>query len=477
MSYTVDYAKNPDKTTGTNYCIEFSDGTKISSLSEVIKYAAELNKTNILDEDGLILKEYVTSINCNKDTAFEEMMLIKRKYGKMDRILAWHGYQSFKPGEVTADEAHQIGIELAESLWGDRFQVVVTTHLDRAHIHNHFVVNSVSFLDGYKFYANVASYFKMREESDRLCMEHGLSVIEEPTYNGVKRGGERESGKSKSKSKGRYTMERIVREDIDRIILSSIDLPDFISKMGKSGYKINAEGKYVTVFPYGHSRGIRINRRWGESYSMEGIAKQIELNRLRGDIRRSVNKRAGVVRKPTMRICGYRALYIRFLHRIGAINKTRGYTNKQMHFVMREELLKLNTLKGEMDFIRLNKIESLAGLERETAKRKLIYEDMVEKRQKLRNKIRRAAPEKRQGYIDEADALTEEIGKLRKELFYCNDIKYQSEKMERKMTMADELMQEKEVTRIKAIKEKKGTKDITKNLENEEGGVTYGRLT
>ena len=104
-------------------------------------------------------------------------MATKNHWDKTDGRICYHGYQSFAKGETTAETAHAIGVELAKRLWGERFEVLVATHCNTGCYHNHFVINSVSFLDGYKFYNSPADYQRMREESDRLCIEYGLSVI------------------------------------------------------------------------------------------------------------------------------------------------------------------------------------------------------------------------------------------------------------------------------------------------------------
>ena len=96
-------------------------------------------------------KDNISGINCNVSNAYEEMKQVKKAFQKESGIVAFHGYQSFKEGEVTPDIAHKIGVELATEMWGDKYQVIVTTHLNTKHIHNHFVVNSVSFIDGKKF--------------------------------------------------------------------------------------------------------------------------------------------------------------------------------------------------------------------------------------------------------------------------------------------------------------------------------------
>ena len=147
----TEYASNPEKT-------EYDD------LKASIGYAVNGEKTGFGDE-----KVYLTTgIRCDADTAFEEMMAVKESFGKTGGNVAYHAYQSFKPGEVTPQMCHQIGVELAEKLWGDRYQVLVATHLDKEHLHNHFIVNSVSFVDGKKFNDNKAAYRKLRQTSDEL---------------------------------------------------------------------------------------------------------------------------------------------------------------------------------------------------------------------------------------------------------------------------------------------------------------------
>ena len=166
LKRVLDYTSNPEKT-DTLDDIDF----QFNGLSQSIHYTTQDMKT----EKQL----YVTGINTHLSTAFEDMIITKKTYSKEDGILAFHGYQSFKPGEVDAETAHQIGIELANILWGDRFEVLVSTHIDKHHYHNHFVINSVSFKDGKRYYDNRTTYARIRELSDSLCQEYGLSVLEE----------------------------------------------------------------------------------------------------------------------------------------------------------------------------------------------------------------------------------------------------------------------------------------------------------
>ena len=166
----INYIKNKDKT--KNECYEFGMD-KFENVRDVLMYATNADKTE--------KQFYVTGINCKVENAAKEMEFVKIINGKTDGILAFHGEQSFKDGEVTPELAHEIGVRLANEMWGDRFQVVVTTHLNTDHIHNHFVLNSVSFKDGKKYYSNRENTALLRKTSDELCEEYGLSVLEEKT--------------------------------------------------------------------------------------------------------------------------------------------------------------------------------------------------------------------------------------------------------------------------------------------------------
>ena len=160
----IDYIENPEKTKAKT--------PELQDLYNVFSYVRRPEAT----QEG----EYVTALNCLKETALRQMILTKKRYGKMDGYIAWHGYQSFKPEEVTPQLAHEIGVKLAKEMWGDRFEIIVTTHLDKEHIHCHFCFNSVSFRDGGKYNYSKAERKRMMEISDRLCREYGLSVIEKP---------------------------------------------------------------------------------------------------------------------------------------------------------------------------------------------------------------------------------------------------------------------------------------------------------
>ncbi len=167
----IDYAENPDKTTDRKFLDD--------DLYKALRYTQNDEKTD--------RKMYVTGINCPKQRAYEAMMATKRKYGKLGGNVAYHGYQSFKTGEVTPEEAHQIGLETARRMWGEDYQVVVTTHLNTDNIHNHMVINSVPFRTGRKFENHISDHYRLREISDAVCRERGKSVLENASLCGNKK--------------------------------------------------------------------------------------------------------------------------------------------------------------------------------------------------------------------------------------------------------------------------------------------------
>ena len=162
----IRYACNPEKT------VDMAFAEAMHTIDNVVRYAADELKT----EQTM----YVTGINCNPAHAPEQFMQTKERWGKLGGRTCYHGIQSFKPGEVTASQAHDLGVALAKELWGNRFEVVVATHCNTDCYHNHFVMNSVSVKDGKKFYCMLEDEQRMRTVSDRLCHEACLSVIQEP---------------------------------------------------------------------------------------------------------------------------------------------------------------------------------------------------------------------------------------------------------------------------------------------------------
>jgi hypothetical protein len=219
----IDYAQNPDKTTESKYLDD--------DLYRTLHYAKNDEKTD--------KAMYVSSINCPKKRAYEQMMATKRRFGKMGGNVAYHGYQSFKTGEVTPEEAHKIGMETARRMWGYEYEIVVTTHLNTDNLHNHMVVNSVSFQSGRKFENHVSDHYMLREISDGICRDRGKSVLKDaPFYSPGK-------GDYWTHKKGGLTHRDILKRDIESVLEYSKNGEDFEYRLRALGYQlIRSDDKY-----------------------------------------------------------------------------------------------------------------------------------------------------------------------------------------------------------------------------------------
>ena len=262
MDHVIDYAKDKDKTENIEYKFDNNNYQMIvNDLRNVIDYAMNENKTE--------QQFFVTGINCEVDSAYEEMNNVKDFFNKKDGILGFHAYQSFKE-KVSPEIAHKIGVELAKEMWGDRFQVVVTTHLNTDHTHNHFVINSVSYLDGLKYYDNHTNYSRMRHISDELCKEYGLNTIKEKK---TKRNLNYENFYRKSLYNDNYSNN--AKRDIDLAIRQAYSYDDFIYLMKKLDYDVMVRAGKLSIRKKNYNRNIRIERRFGEDYTIENIKRRI----------------------------------------------------------------------------------------------------------------------------------------------------------------------------------------------------------
>ncbi len=194
----------------------------------------------------------------------------KQRFGKQGGRLAYHLEQSFKPGEVSPEVAHQIGVELAKELFGDKFEVVVATHVDKEHTHNHILLNSVSFLDGRKFHQPNAMYYdRIRKVSDRLCEKHGLFIIKEAKPHKY----ESYPAQHHKKPQPAPTVHSIMYEDIDRAVDAAVNLDDFYRILIQMGYRVKRERAHPAISPEGH-RFFRLYK-FKEGYTEENIRKRI----------------------------------------------------------------------------------------------------------------------------------------------------------------------------------------------------------
>ena len=197
----------------------------------------------------------------------------KQQYNKTGGILGFHAFQSFVEGEVTPEQAHAIGVKLAKEMWGDRFEVIVSTHLNTKHIHNHFVINSVSFKDGKRYYDKRETYARLRQLSDSLCEEYGLSVLEEKPCRNSKIN-YANYYKGYVEKNNYYTT---TKEDIDRAIAQAYSYRDFECLMKAMDYELIYRGSRLSVVREPYKKHIRIERSFGYDYSIDRIKERIEV--------------------------------------------------------------------------------------------------------------------------------------------------------------------------------------------------------
>lgn len=225
----------------------------------------------IMDDNKTLNTNLVSTFACDKTTATDDFNKVLNHRSSTQRsVLAQHMIQSFKPGEVSINDAHEIGIKLADEFLGDRFQYVVATHIDKNHIHNHIIFNNVSFKDFKTFKSKKKNIYKLREVSDDLCREYGLSVIEQPDKDRL-----RKDPKSfYTKYKNSYR--NILKSDIDFAIKKSVNYDHFLEVMESLDYAINKDNKFTTFRhkSNGQQRNIRLER-LGTPYSKTMIEYRI----------------------------------------------------------------------------------------------------------------------------------------------------------------------------------------------------------
>ena len=243
VSKLLAYVANKNKTT-----MEFEN----KNFDESERLAAEILGLPY-DHFAAEEKKFVSGINCTPDNAKEIMLSLLEDTDK-DDIQAYHGYQSFKPGEVTPDVAHAIGVQLANELWGEDFPVIVATHIDKGHVHNHFCLSATGF-SGKRYHDCKATYKLMRETSDRLCRAYGLSVIEKP-----KKENRKHIAEVHAKQQGIPTIRDQIRADIDSVVKYEVTLKSFYKRMQLLGHKFEYRGQYLRIKPCGYNKPRRSRR-------------------------------------------------------------------------------------------------------------------------------------------------------------------------------------------------------------------------
>ena len=419
----IRYIANPEKT------IDWEEAETFHKIDNVIQYSADELKTEELT--------YVSYINCNARHAVEQFMATKRRWDKLGGRAYYHGIQSFKAGETTADEAHAIGVALAQELWGDRFEVVVATHCNTDCYHNHFVFNSVSFADGYKFYCMLEDEQRMRDVSDRLCREARLSVIEHPMGKKI------HYAEYQARKDGKYVIRDGVRADIDRAIRSSATRQDFMNIMRGMGYTMNIYRKNgqlrdrPSVRPPDAMKPVRLDG-LGPEYTLESIERRIRSNGIRRnpfpEWEKQPHQYLGTFRMKGIyhkapKATGIRALYFHYCYKLKIFRKYPANIQR-VSIHIREDLKNMDNLIAQMELLGREHIETPDQLAQYKSGTESKMDQLTELRKELYNAKRRAD---RHGDATNAVAISSQISDitsqlkaLRKEVALCSKIEERS---------------------------------------------------
>ena len=343
-----------------DHCLDYVLNEEKTGLANALAYVENPAKTHRL----------VTGINCEVDTALSDMRATKKRWDKKGGILGYHIIHSYAPGEVTPDKAHTAGVEFAQRLLGDKYEIVVATHVDREHLHCHIVFNSVSFVDGKKYRSDFKSYFEdLRGTSNEVSRERGLSVIE-PEGHG------KHYTEWTAEKQGRKTVLGFVRQDIDAAIAESFTFDTFLAALRRQGYtiKYGSNVKHTTVQPPGGGYVFRLDS-MGAGYTEADIRERLAAAR-RGETyemptplppsmppippepprRKRYTVRQGTApHQPRRKLRGFRALYMRYLY---TLNGHRRPHRPLPPFAVRKEVTKLQRYQRQFRFLLQYRIDT-----------------------------------------------------------------------------------------------------------------------
>lgn len=400
LTDVIDYIENPDKTR--------AESDELRDLFSVIDYVKRSDATS----EG----EYVTAINCMRETAFEQMIMTKKQFGKTEGYIAWHGYQSFRPGEVSPDECHQIGIEYAKEMWGDRFQIIVTTHLDKDHLHNHFCFNSVSYRDGKKYNFSKKERQRMMEVSDRICKEHGLSIIDNP-----------HKAPSRpvwlAEKAGEDTLYNIYRRDIVDAVNNSKSVDGFRRYLVRLGYDVDLTRKHWRIKMPGRKHYTRMDT-LDDRFTAESITQQINGARGRNartpfpevsyppEMPREYMQKGFI--ESLIRGTDLYRLYLYYCYQLGILPEKTTY--RPTSPILREDIRKMDEISDQARYMSRNDISTMEDLLGDREKITAEINDLTTARTKIYNKLRRAKPEDIPALKEKRDDLSKRIEALRKDL-------------------------------------------------------------
>ena len=458
LDHPIDYAENPDKTANPKYT-----EADLQALGDVMKYATNGDKTE--------KQFFVTGVNCDIATARDEMLIAKAQWNDESEIVCYHGFQSFKSGELTPEQAHEVGVKLAEKMWGDRFQVIVATHLNTDCLHNHFVVNSVSFADGKHYHDNKANLRLLRQRSDELCREYALSVIEHPS------GRKKPYALYQAEKQGLPTRDNVARQAVDEAISKSFTLKDFDRYMAEMGYRCSFDPnrKYWTIIGRGWKRPKRLYK-LGEDYTNERIMERIRENSYAVKFARFTEptKQIKVYRlkgslSGARKIGGLRGLYLHYCYKLGILPKGRKQNYAKLHYLLKDDLMKMDAITKEARLLCRCHIDTAEQLSSYHGSLETEKNELTEQRKGLYSQSRKLDGKEKEAVKTQISDISKRLGEIRKEVRLCEGIAARSDTLKEKLqaVRADE----QETKRKELMKNEYRRRCGGTNRENEFRGI------
>lgn len=450
--------------------VQYVANAKKTSLDGVIDYAVNPDKT----EQRL----FESCLNCGSvATAYGDMKRTKKRYNKTNGVLGYHFIQSFKPGELTPEQTNEIGVEFAKRLFGERFEVVIGTHLNKHHLHNHIVVNAVSFQDGKKLHCNMDTYFnQVQQISDDLCREHGLSVIT-PKGKGLAH------QEWQAKKEGKPTIRSQIRWDIDGLIARSLNFTTFLNLLKKSGYEVKyGNVKNTAVRPPYSKRFIRLDS-LGEQYTDTTIEQRILRQKAWSRKPLPLPKRHYYCKgnsQKAKRHTAFTALYFHYVYLL--LGAVKGTGRKKVSRFLLEDTIKFDRYITQHKFLVQNHIDTTADLQMvktalqekvdtAVADRKLLYDE------------RRMADEKQKEILSlQIAAHTSQIKSLRHDFRLCWQIETDAERVRGRVHDAQQIATKEELNheprqRSRRADDPRGHPNIRGGSEaSSVGGEKFSRL-
>ena len=401
------------------------------NLEAVINYAMNGEKT----ENGIL----VSGVNCLPQTAYSQMMLTKKAFHKEDGRLGYHIIQSFNGNEISPEKCNKIGVELAQQLWGDKYQVLVCTHINKKNVHNHIVLNSVSFIDGSKYHNSNVEIALLRETNDDICRKYGLSIIKSSKATTV---GDISKSRIANYNRNSGKME-LIKADVDEAIKQATKYQDFIAILSFKGYYIKKSNGSISVSTPYYNRNIRLARAFGDDYTFEHIKTRIYQSAIYDRyFKKSGNEKVYKVKiydgikinQEKLKTSSFYRLYVHYLYLLGKLPPKIHYEERTKEYY--KEIDKFHKLTDEMNIICTNHIESKEDIQNLRMKYIEQVTPLKEEREKLRQLFKKATNENDKTILQaKMDTITEDINKINSKIQTCKRIITKAEKGEKETAL------------------------------------------